>query len=206
VKGTERLSKIHCNPFNPPILASAVLMGDLKQFKVLFDQRYSQRMPKEWFKLAKEKYDYVAPDLFYKEDAFANREFHAIFKRMRAERSKEEFWREKTSRTNVLIRFPFAPGSEHTFIVHGIPSGNNHFIVHEITEYGIPGYDRVYTGAVSMKHRSEYVESLWKKDREFQRSQEGRARRKAIENVKKMREKLGEEEELDKKGYGKFDF
>ncbi len=192
--------------FNHQFLAKAALNGDLRLFKELFDRRYARRMPKEWFKFAKEKYDYVIPDRFYKEDAFANREFHAIFKRIRTERGKKGFWKEKTPGTNILIRFPFAPGSEHTFTVHGIPAGEGHFIVHEITEYGIPGYGRVYTGAISLKHRSEYVENLWKKDREFQRSQEGRAKRKAEEDAKKMRERMKQEAEMKKKGYGKFDF
>ena len=189
--------------FHHQFLAQAALEGNLKLFRHLYDQRYHRR-PMQWLEYAKEKYNYVLPDKFYQEDEFANREFHQIFKRLRKEREEKLFQRGSNT-LNPLIRFPFAPNQEKKYLIYGIPLDNDYFLVHEISEYNTSKENRVYTGILTVKQHTEYIDELWKKDKEMRQSLEFRAKVKAKEQMKQEKDWEQNQNKLDKKGYGKFD-
>jgi len=115
--------------FHHMYLAEAAVQGNIQIFDNLKDQYIKRRN----YTLKDNLYtdtELQSPDIFYKKDPNAKREFELIFKRIRSHYAKSD-----DPNIKLLIRFPFGSNREQSYDIHGIYLDTKHFLVHEIVVY-----------------------------------------------------------------------
>ncbi len=186
--------------FHNRYLADSCVKGDIKHFEFAYQGSPHKVLP-EWTQYLIEYNNYVRPDKFYIDDPFAKREFYAVYKRILQEVKKNP----AVYRFPLLLRFPFAPGEERRFKVHGILLGDKYFYVHEISEYDINPESKVYSGILTIDLRRNLLKKAYSQRKGVDSKWYFQSKKDTLNelNMDKWKEK---DRALKEKGYQQFDF